>query len=414
MTNKEIKCPNCGIPIKIDESLYDSIVKQIKDKEFKSELEKQKDEAIRLVRIETEAELKEELSKKESLIKELEYKLSKKDDDIKLQINSVKADNELKLAKKESELKDLKAELKSKDTEKELEISKIQSNNEKELNDLKNKINVLNQTHDYELKAKQEEVEFYKDFKAKQSTKAIGEDLEQYCYNQFNKLLRPILPNAYFEKDNEVSKESGSKGDFIFKDIEDGIEIVSCMIECKNEADTTAKKHKNDDFLKELDKDRNEKKCEYAILVSTLEADNDLYNDGIVDVTYKYPKMYVVRPQQFIPLITLLRSTSLKSLDYKKALVVAQNQNIDITNFESNINEVKSQIKRNYELASDRFKDAIDHIDKTIKELEKTKENLLKSEKNFKIANDKAEGLSIKKLTHNAPSVEKMFEEGKK
>ena len=259
---------------------------------------------------------------------------------------------------------------------------------------------------------KDEQIEYYKDFKARQSTKMIGESLEQHCLNQFNALRMTAFPNAYFEKDNDA--RTGSKGDFIFREAADGVEFISIMFEMKNEMDETATKHKNEDFLKELDKDRREKKCEYAVLVSLLEIDNELYNNGIVDVSYRYEKMYVIRPQFFIPMITLLRNAALNSLQYRQELELARHQQVDILRFEENMNTFKEGFARNYRIASDKFKTAIDEIDKTITHLQKTKEALLSSENNLRLANNKAEDLSIKRLTKNAPAVKAMFDELKK
>ena len=269
----------------------------------------------------------------------------------------------------------------------------------------------LKESYEKQIKDKDEIIEYYRDLKAKQSTKMIGEDLEQHCYNEFNK-LRPLFKNAYFEKDNDI--KTGSKGDFIFRDYDEDTEIISIMFEMKNEADETATKHKNEDFLKELDKDRSEKKCEYAVLVSLLEIDNDYYNTGIVDMSYRYPKMYVIRPQFFIPLITLLRNAAITSLAYKKELILAQNQNIDISNFEDNIKTFKEGFSRNYRLASEKFEKAIEEIDKSIKNLQNTKDALISSERNLRLANDKAEALTINKLTNNAKTVKDMFDKLKK
>ena len=265
----------------------------------------------------------------------------------------------------------------------------------------------LKESYEEKIKNKDEVIAYYKDFKARQSTKMIGESLEVHCNNEFNR-IRPILKNAYFEKDNDA--KTGSKGDFIYRESDDdGTEIISIMFEMKNEADETASKHKNEDFFKELDKDRKEKNCEYAVLVSLLEIDNDYYNTGIVDVSHKYPKMYVIRPQFFIPLITLLRGAALNSLSYKKELEVVQNQNVDISHFEENMNSFKEGFARNYRLASDKFKKAIDEIDKTIDHLQKTKEALLSSENNLRLANNKAEDLTIKRLTNNSPTMRELF-----
>jgi hypothetical protein len=274
------------------------------------------------------------------------------------------------------------------------------------------RINGVKEQYEGQLKAKDEQIAYYKDFKAKQSTKMIGESLEQHCLNEFNKIRMTAFPNAYFEKDNDA--RTGSKADFIFKESQDGTEFLSIAFEMKNEADETATKHKNEDFFKELDKDRREKNCEYAVLVSMLEADNEYYNTGIVDVSYRYPKMYVVRPQFFLTIITLLRNAALNSLKYQQELQIVRNQQLDLTNFEDNMNTFKDAFARNYRLASERFALAIEEIDKTIDHLQKTKAALLSSENNLRLANNKAEELSIKKLTKNAPSVRAMFEEEKK
>ena len=270
----------------------------------------------------------------------------------------------------------------------------------------------LHKEYEDKLKLKDEQIEYYKDFKARQSTKMMGESLEQHCLNQFNSLRMTAFPTAYFEKDNDV--RTGSKGDFIFRESIEGIEFISIMFEMKNEMDTTATKHKNEDFFKELDKDRREKGCEYAVLVSLLEIDNELYNNGIVDVSYKYEKMYVIRPQFFIPIITLLRNAALNSVKYRQELEAAKNQQIDILHFEENMNAFKEGFARNYRLASEKFKTAVDEIDKTILHLQKTKDALLSSENNLRLANNKAEDLSIKKLTKNAPMVKEIFDEMKK
>jgi hypothetical protein len=292
--------------------------------------------------------------------------------------------------------------------EKNSEILKLQSDLKDQEADAEREKNALLELHRKELGYKDEQIEYYKDFKARLSTKGIGESLEQHCMDEFNKLRMTAFPNAYFDKDNDA--KTGSKGDFIFRDYMGDVEFISIMFEMKNEADTTATKHKNEHFFKELDKDRNEKKCEYAVLVSMLENDSELYNNGIVDVSYKYPKMYVVRPQFFIPLITLLRNAALNSLKYQQELQVVRNQQLDIQNFEANMNDFKDKFANNYRLASEKFKKAIEEIDKTIDHLQKTKDALLSSENNLRLANNKAEDLSIKKLTKNAPSVKAMFD----
>ncbi len=387
----EIKCPKCGTVFQISESDYESILKQIRDKEFEKELlireeqyKKEKDSAVKIAEMNKEKELIESINKKESELVEVKNKLKLLEKEKELEIEKA-------LAEKENRINSLTSEISIKEKEYAL------------------KEKVVKESYELKLKDKDEQIAYYKDFKAKQSTKMIGESLEVHCSTEFNR-LRPLFKNAYFEKDNDA--KTGSKGDFIFRDYdEDGNEIVSIMFEMKNEADKTASKHKNEHFFKELDKDRKEKKCEYAVLVSLLEIDNDYYNDGIVDVSYQYEKMYVIRPQFFIPLITLIRNLSSKSLEYKKELELVKNQNIDITHFEDNINAFKEGFSRNYRLASERFSKAIDEIDKTIEHLLKTKEHLLKTDDNLRLANSKAEDLTIKKLTRNNPTMSKLFEE---
>ncbi|MCQ2478219.1 MAG: DUF2130 domain-containing protein [Clostridia bacterium] len=361
---QEIKCPKCGEVFKVDESGYAAIVKQVRDSEFEREISRRE-----------------------------------------LEINS-KKEAEVKLAAVEaqSEVQKLKNDMALQKSNAEIAVNNAVKEKEKEILELKSKLEIAKQ----EIGLKDEEIARVKDFKARQSTKMVGESLEQFCENEFNKLRATGFKNAYFEKDNDI--RTGSKGDFIYKESSnDGIEFISIMFEMKNEMDTTATKHKNEDFFKELDKDRNEKNCEYAVLVSTLEADSDLYNVGIVDVSYKYDKMYVVRPQFFIPIITILRNAALNSLNYKSELEVIKNQNIDITNFENDINDFKEKFARNFNLASERFHKAIDEIDKTIDHLQKTKEALLSSENNLRLANNKAEDLTVKKLTRNNPTMAEMF-----
>lgn len=429
MSREQIRCPHCGEVFTIDETNYDSIVKQIRDHEFQEELrereqiiKEQQDANIRLLKMEQEANLEKELAKYKERIGDLERNL-------KLQKETAKAEQSAREMEKQLAVQKALADLK---TQQEEEIGGFRSQiekKEKELSDFRVRMEQLKNenraseeklradfqevliTKDKEIEKQQELVQQYKDFKAKQSTKMVGESLEQHCAYEFNKYRMGMFPRAYFEKDNDA--RTGSKGDFIFRDYdEDGeTEIISIMFEMKNENETTATKHKNEDFLKELDKDRNEKGCEYAILVSLLEADNDLYNEGIVDVSYRYPKMYVVRPQFFIPIITILRNAALNAVSYKKELAIERNHNLDITHFEENMEEFKQRFGKNYELAARRFKEAIDDIDKTIKSLEKTKAALLSSENNLRLANNKAQDLSIKKLTKNAPSLRKQFEE---
>ena len=390
----ELKCPNCGKIFKIDETSYNNVVKQIRDKEFEKELKR----------------ISEQISlEKEAAIKltetNFEIKLSKETKTLEKEISELK--NKLKLSSKENELQ-VKDAIFAKDKT----IEKLQNELANSSTEYLLKEKNIKESYNEKLKLKDEQIAYYRDFKAKQSTKMIGESLEQHCFTEFNK-YRPLFKNAYFEKDNDI--KSGSKGDFIFRDFdEDETEIISIMFEMKNEADTTTTKHKNEDFLKELNKDRNEKKCEYAVLVSLLEINNELYNSGIVDMSHKYTKMYVIRPQFFMPLITLLRSASLKSLDYKKELKLMRNQNIDISKFEDNMNQFKEAFARNYNLASSKFKKAIEEIDKTIDHLQKTKEALLSSENNLRLANNKAEDLTIKKLTKNSETMQKLFEKQKK
>ena len=387
----EIKCPNCGTIFQIDESDYDKVVKQIRDKEFEKELELREQEHKR--------DKESSIKLAEAHIKEKQY--------------------QEELSKRDLEIAELKSKIELQASKSELEIQKAITEKDKKISDLSSELTIIAKEHElkentikdsYEskLKDKDEQIAYYKDFKAKQSTKMIGESLEQHCNIEFNR-LRPLFKNAYFDKDNDA--RTGSKGDFIFRDYDDdGNEIVSIMFEMKNEADTTSTKHKNEDFFKELDKDRREKKCEYAVLVTLLEADNDYYNDGIVDVSHLYDKMYVIRPQFFIPLITLIRNLANKSLEYRKELELIKNQNIDITHFEENINAFKEGFGRNYRLASERFAKAIEEIDKTIDHLQKTKEHLLKTDDNLRLANNKAEDLSIKRLTHNNKTMTEIFD----
>ena len=388
----EIKCPKCGTVFQINEMDYESIVKQIRDKEFDKEIglrdeqhKVDKDNAIKLVEAHLREELGKELSKRELEITELKKTIELNDSKSKLEIQSALSDKDKKISELSSKL-----ELK----EKEYEL----------------KESSLKDSYEGRLKDKDEQIAYYKDFKARQSTKMIGESLEQHCLTEFNR-VRNLFSNCTFEKDNDA--RTGSKGDFIFRCFVDDSdeELVSIMFEMKNEADKTATKHKNEDFFKELDKDRKEKKCEYAVLVSLLESDNEYYNDGIVDVSYAYSKMYVIRPQFFVSLITLITNLAKKSLDYKRELALVKSQNIDITHFEENINAFKDGFSRNYRLASDKFKKAIEEIDKTIDHLQKTKEALLSSENNLRLANNKADDLTIKKLTEDNPTMIQMFEE---
>lgn len=402
---QEIKCPNCGEVFVVDESGYAQIVQQVRDQEFERELEQRrkdlseaKESELKLARMEQKEEYERALSakdtellKREQEIEKLKAQISGKETEKKLAVSEAVNEKDKEISEKIAQITELKSRLSNKDSESELKQQSLQKE------------------YETQLRLKDEQIEYYKDFKARQSTKMIGESLEQHCLTQFNSLRMTAFPNAYFEKDNDA--RSGSKGDFIFREAAEGVEFISIMFEMKNEMDETATKHKNEDFLKELDKDRREKKCEYAVLVSLLEIDNELYNNGIVDVSYKYEKMYVVRPQFFIPIITLLRNAALNSLQYRRELEVAKHQQVDILHFEENMNAFKEGFARNYRLASDKFKTAIDEIDKTITHLQKTKEALLSSENNLRLANNKAEDLSIKKLTRNAPTVKAMFDD---
>ena len=443
---KEIKCPNCGKVFSVDESGYAAILNQVKNEEFDKEI-KEREEAIKVKVLSDSLIQKQQLEKeKDQQISELNQIISnlKKDlDYIKettknqtqqeneqkynaLKENYLKLENQLTELKnnKEKEIQSLEAQLQQKDLENKFNLEKQMNLKNQEIDKLKNdislneketelKVKTIQENFANKLKDKDEQIAFYKDLKTKMSTKLVGESLEQHCQIEFEKLRPTAFKNAYFEKDNDI--KSGSKGDFIYRETnEEGIEIISIMFEMKNENETTATKHKNEDFFKELDKDRNEKKCEYAVLVSMLEADSELYNAGIVDVSHRYKKMYVVRPQCFIPIITLLRNAALNAVEYKKQLIIAQEQNLDISNFENNINEFKEKFGRNYRIASDKFQTAIEEIDKTITHLQKTKEALLSSENNLRLANDKAQELSIKKLTKNNPTMAQKFEEIKK
>ena len=417
----EIKCPKCGTTFQIDESYYDSIIKQIKTKEFNQELEKREQillneqkNAIKLQEITLEKEFNNKLQEKELEISKLTNKLENIEKDKQERIDSTKKDLETIYQEKYNELNlkvvDLENSLKLKEMENKNNLNELKSKLEIETKEYKIKEQNIKEVYENKLKSKDEIIDYYKDLKARQSTKMIGESLEKHCQEEFNK-LRPLFKDAYFEKDNDI--KTGSKGDFIFRDYHNNQEFVSIMFEMKNEDDKTATKHKNEDFFKELDKDRKEKNCEYAVLVSLLEIENDYYNTGITDVSYRYPKMYVIRPQFFIPIITLIRGAGMNALNYKLELEELKNQNIDISNFENNMNAFKEGFARNYRLASDKFKKAIEEIDKTIDHLQKTKKALLSSENNLRIANNKAEDLTIKKLCNNAKSVERMFEEVK-
>lgn len=461
---KEIRCPKCQSVFQVDEADYASIVSQVKNAEFNDELNRRLEE----VRKQYAAELKADVMKSEQAFGQ---KLSAKDIEIgeknteierlKARIDNMAQAKALELAeemnKKNQEISELKAKIESMAQANALELAGELAKKDKEISELKSTIaqskdacqiavleeqrrsqdalkekdnriveltgmvslqkneaalreSSIKESYEMRLRQKQEEVDYYKDMKTRMSTKMVGETLEIHCSTEFNR-MRPLFPNAYFEKDNDAS--GGSKGDFIFRDYEDGFEYISIMFEMKNEMDQTATKHKNEDFLKKLDDDRRAKNCEFAVLVSLLEPESELYNTGIVDMSHRFPKMYVIRPQFFIPLITLLVQTSKKSIEYQRQLAVARSQSIDVTNFENRLNDFKEKFANNYRLASEKFKTAIDEIDKSITHLQKIKEALVGSERNLRLANDKADGLTIKKLTHGNPTMKEKFKEAR-
>ena len=432
MIMAKIKCPQCGNEIELDKNSYnellndvaaDEVNRRVKEQtraledKFKAELaleqqkaknaqekeiqelkqrnnalEQQYKASLELEKTKAQVNFEKELAELKKINASLEEQLKNSDSKTKLAVSEANSASSIELNKKDQEIIRLRNELKT-----------IEQNNALKISDLK-------QQQSDELRLKDEQIAFYKDLKTRMSTKLLGETLEQHCLNEFNRIRMSAFPNAYFEKDNDAS--SGSKGDFIFREsTEEGAELVSIMFEMKNEGDTTATKHKNEDFFKELDKDRSEKKCEYAVLVSMLEPESELYNAGIVDVSYRYEKMYVVRPQCFIPFITLIRNAALNSADYKNQLVLAKNQNLDVSHFEEDLNTFKERFAENYNRASDRFTKAIEEIDKTIDHLNKVKEGLLGADRNLRLANDKAQDLTIKKLTKNNPTMKAKFDE---
>ena len=434
---KELICPNCHKAFTVDEADYASIVNQVKNAEFNVEVERRIEELHNLHKVEEQlataqaekvyqvelnkkdiaitqkeaeiAKLKSELGTvEEKKATELTLALADKDREIaKLQLAISESESKMKIAVMEEQRK-AQVGIQSK----EAEIAQLKANAELSKQAAAINANTIKEQYELKLKTAQEQVDYYKDLKTRMSTKMIGETLEIHCSTQFNQMMRPLMPNAYFEKDNDAS--GGSKGDFIFRDFApDGTEYVSIMFEMKNEADETATKHKNEDFFKKLDADRRSKGCEFAVLVSLLEPENELYNGGIVDVSYRYEKMYVIRPQFFLPFITLLVQTSKKSMEYKQQLAIAQSQSIDVTNFENQLLDFQEKFGKNYRLASEKFKTAIDEIDKTILHLQKIKDALIGSENNLRLANDKAEALTIKKLTRNNPTMKAKFEEAR-
>lgn len=422
----QIKCPHCGKEFIIDEASYADILNQVRTKEFNDEiheklkqLKKQHQSELELIEEKANNALEKKVAEKEKELKELNNKIANFANEKEI----LKKDTERamldQISEKEKKIAELGSKMQALESNKKLELIESSTIKEKEIADLKAKLqlrekeaelekNSIKEKYEIEIKQKDETIAFYKDFKAKQSTKMIGESLEQHCEIEFNRLRMTAFQNAEFGKDNDA--KTGSKGDYIYREHDQsGTEIISIMFEMKNEGDETATKKKNEHFFKELDKDRNEKKCEYAILVSMLEADNELYNNGIVDVSYAYDKMYVIRPQFFIPIITLLRNAAMNSLKYKQEVALMREQNIDITNFEEDLKAFKEGFARNYGLASRKFKAAIDGIDKTITQLQKTKDALLSSENNLRLANNKADELTVKKLVKNNPTMKEKF-----
>lgn len=440
---KEIKCPNCNEIFTVDESKYREILNQVRNAEFNKDL----NERLKLIEEKSETnykmklnelennnemktfEIKSEMLRKEEEIKNLKKELEEnkkvfkkeKENEIEILKSKTQFDIEKSFNEYKAEIERLKSELAQVNSRNDLILKEKEANTEKEIlkltmklendeNTKKLELTNLKEQYENKLKEKDSAIEYYRDLKTKMSTKMVGETLEQHCEIEFNRLRAIAFPNAYFEKDSEILE--GTKGDYVFRDqTDDGLEYISIMFEMKNEMDTTTTKKKNEDFFKKLDSDRKKKNCEYAVLVSLLESDSELYNGGIVDVSYKYPKMYVVRPQFFIPIITLIRNAAKNSLEYREKLMQLERQNIDITNFETEINEFKNKFGKNYDLASRKFQDAIKGIDETIKKLEKTKEALISSENNLRLANNKAQDLTVKKLIKNNPTMTKKFYE---
>lgn len=410
----EIKCPKCGEVFTVDKSAYAEILLQIKNQEFEKEIKERMEAINREKTAETALIVEKSKKDQEKTIQELKDKIARLEADNKLKEKEASSEKTLLENKYHQEIEMIK-----KDNERLVEQAIHEK--EKKIDELNNKLllkekefaleeNKIKEQHAFEIKQKESEIAFYKDLKAKASTKLLGETLEQHCLNSFNQIRMVSYPHAYFEKDNDIV--GGTKGDFIFRDTtEQGVEFISIMFEMKNEADETATKHKNEDFFKKLDEDRNKKNCEYAVLVSLLEPDSELYNSGIVDVSYRYPKMYVIRPQFFIPLISLLYNANKNAAEYKNQLEIIKNQNLDITKFEERLLDFQDKFSKNYALASSKFSSAIEEIDKTIDHLNKVKEGLLGADRNLRLANDKAQDLSIRKLTHNNPTMKEKFDE---
>lgn len=455
---KELKCPNCGQVFQVDEADYASIVSQVKNAEFDAEVDRRLAELHErhkaeqeLATAKTEQSFQKQLSSKEVELSNKDAEISRLKSSAESELAKVKGEKDAEIARLKSQLENIEAQKKSELTlalaEKDKTIAQLnstieQSDNkmqlavmeerskaqqavqqkENEITQLRTSVELekreaqiheaaLVKRHEDELRMKQEQVDYYKDLKTKMSTKMVGETLEQHCSIEFEQYIRPMMPNAYFDKDNDAS--DGTKGDFIFRDSEDGTEYISIMFEMKNEMGTTATKHKNDDFLKKLDEDRKKKGCEFAVLVSLLEAENDLYNNGIVNKSHLYPKMYVIRPQFFVPFINLLVQASKKSLEYKKQLILAQSKEVDVTNFEAKMEDFKNKFGRHYELASKKFEDAVKQIDDTIAKLLKIKENLLGSENNLRLAQQDTQDLTIRKLTYKNPTMKAKFDEAR-
>ena len=415
---KELKCPKCGSVFSVDEADYAFILSQVKNQEFEAELRR------RMTEIDSRHKAEQQLAsaKKEAEIAQLRSRLEAIAAQKESEKNLALAAKEQQIARLNATIEQHQSNLQIALLNKQREAQEIIQRKDSQIQQLKSDADLeksqaqireseLIKRHQHELQAKQELVEYYKDLKTRMSTKMVGETLEIHCSTLFNQLLRPVMPFAYFEKDNDAT--DGTKGDFIFRDSEGGTEYVSIMFEMKNEMDTTATKHKNEDFLKKLDEDRRKKNCEFAVLVSLLEPESELYNGGIVDMSHRYPKMYVIRPQFFIPLITLLVQTSKKSLEYKRQLLLAQSKEVDVTNFENKLLDFKNKFGRHYELASKKFDDAIKQIDDTIAKLLKVKENLLGSENNLRLANQDTEELTIRKLTYKNPTMKAKFDEAR-
>lgn len=397
---KELKCPKCGNVFTVDESDYADIVNQVKNAEFHAEVsrrlkEMEKQQALKQQtdNLKAEQRLLSLASEKDAEIIRLKARIDETDSRIRVAVLEEQNKSKDALQKKEQKIAELKNELTANESK---SLERVQS---------------LKEMYDMQLKEKQTQIDYYKDLKTRMSTKMVGETLEQHCSTLFNTTIRPLMPNAYFEKDNNIAE--GTKGDFIFRDKDNDFEYISIMFEMKNENDTTATKHKNEDFLKKLDDDRRKKGCEYAVLVSLLEPDNETYNTGIVDMSHRYEKMYVIRPQFFIPIITLLVQAAKKSLEYKRQLAIAQSKEIDVTNFEKKLNEFRNLFGNNVKNAHDRFHDAIAAIDKSIADLQKVKDNLLKSDDHLRLANDKVDNLTIRKLTYKNPTMKEKFDQAR-